>query len=214
MRRLIPRDERFFDDFERHAGHIVAAAERLHGLLAHFSDVPRVVDAITDEEHAGDAIAHALIARLRVTFITPMDRHDLHVLTTRLDDVLDYVEAAASALAVYRVKRPTPESRALMAVALAGIRAVEDAVKCLRTLDPAFYRHALTVHEHEHRADELLRGSLAALFDVGGDVIEILKWKEIYEILEGITDRCEDVTNTIETIMLKEGVRADRGHGP
>lgn len=207
MRRLIPRELAFFDDFERQSQHIVHAASLLHDLLRDFSDVPGMVKAIKDVEHAGDEVTHALIARLRVTFITPMDRRDLHILACRLDDVLDYIDAAASALAVYRVKRPTPESRALMGVVVTSVAAVDDAVKSLRTLDPGFYRHAQAVHEHEHRADELLRGTLAALFAVEGDVIEILKWKEIYETLEGVTDRCEDVTNTIETIMLKEGVR-------
>ena len=94
--------------------------------------------------------------------------------------------------------QPTPECRALTDVVVAGVGAVDDAVKCLRTLDAAFYRHAETVHEHEHRADQLLRQSLASLFEVGGSAVEVLKWKEIYETLEGVTDRCDDVINTIE----------------
>jgi predicted phosphate transport protein (TIGR00153 family) len=207
MRRFIPREVAFFDDFERQSAHIVRAASLLQDLLTQFSDVRGMVSAIKDVEHAGDQVTHALIARLRVTFVTPMDRRDLHILTERLDDVLDYIDAAASAVSVYRVKRPTPESRGLVAVVVRSVAAVDEAVKCLRTVDPTFYRLALEVHEQEHNADELLRQSLGSLFEGGGDVIEILKWKEIYETLEGITDRCEDVTNTIETIMLKEGVR-------
>jgi predicted phosphate transport protein (TIGR00153 family) len=206
MRWLIPREVRFFDDFERQSECIVRAASLLNDLVHDFVSVPETVKAIKDVEHAGDQVTHEVIARLHATFVTPIDRHDIHVLTSRLDDVLDYIDAAASALHVYRVKQPTPECRALAGVVLGGVGAVDNAVKCLRTLDATFYRHAETVHEHEHRADQLLRQSLASLFEVGGDAVEVLKWKEIYETLEGVTDRCEDVINTIEAIMLKDGV--------
>jgi hypothetical protein len=151
-----------------------------------------------------------VIARLHVMFVTPIDRHDIHTLATRLDDVLDYIDAAASDLHVYRVKQPTPECRALTDVVVDSVGAMHEAVKCLRGLDPAFYRHAQAVHEHEHRADQLLRQSLASLFEPGADAIEVLKWKEIYETLEGVTDRCEDVSNTIEAIMLKDSVTPRR----
>jgi uncharacterized protein len=206
MWRLLPREPRFFDDFERQSLHLVRAATLLHALVADFSDVPAAVMAIKEVEHAADQITHDVIARLHVTFVTPIDRHDIHALATRLDDVLDSLDAAASALHVYRVKQPTPECLALTDVVVESVGAVDKAVKCLRGLDPAFYRHAEAVHEHEHRADRLLGQSLAALFEAGADAIEVLKWKEIYEMLEGVTDRCEDVTNTIETIMLKDGV--------
>lgn len=161
------------------------------------------MQAIKDVEHAGDQITHEVIARLHATFITPIDRHDIHVLTTRLDDVLDYIDAAASDIHVYRVKEATPECRALADVVVDSVRAVVETVKCLRTVDAAFYRHAAEVHRQEHRADQLLRQSLASLFELGADAIEVLKWKEIYETLEGVTDRCEDVANAIEAIMLK-----------
>jgi uncharacterized protein len=206
MWRLVPRDLRFFDHFERQSRHLVRAAALLHGLVEEFSDVAAAVTAIRDVEHDGDGVAHEVIALLHSTFVTPIDRNDIHLLTTRLDDVLDYIEAVASALHVYRVQRPTPECRALTDVVVRSVGAVDEAVKCLRALDPAFYRHAAAVHEHEHRADQLLRQSLAALFDRRGDPIEILKWKEIYETLEGVTDRCEDVSNAIETIMVKDSV--------
>jgi hypothetical protein len=206
MRRLIPRERRFFDDFERQSQFIVRAATLLHTLVTDFADVPAAVQAIRNVEHAGDQLVHEIIARLHVTFLTPVDRHDLHGLATRLDDVLDEIDAAGSALLVYRVKRPTPECRALSEAVAVSVGSLHDAVTCLRSFDATFYRHAASVHAHEHRADQLLRHSLASLFELGGDPIEVLKWKEIYEMLEGVTDRCEDVTNTIEAIMLKEGV--------
>jgi predicted phosphate transport protein (TIGR00153 family) len=203
MWRLIPRELRFFDDFERQPEHVVRAASLLHALVDNFSDVPAAVKAIKDVEHDGDQVTHEIIARLRTTFLPPFDRHDIHVLTTRLDDVLDYIDAVAAALHLFGVKRPTPECRALTGVVVESVSAVDAAVKCLRGLDVAFFGHAGEVHRHEHRADQLLRQSLASLFELEGDAIEILKWKEIYETLEGVTDRCEDVTNAIEAIMLK-----------
>lgn len=202
MRRLIPREVRFFDDFERQSQCVVRAASLLHTLVADFSDVPAAVKTIKDVEHEGDQITHEIIARARVTFLTPIDRHDIHVLTGRLDDVLDCIDAAASALHVFRVKQPTPECQALTDVVVDGVGAVDAAVKCLRGFDATFFRHAEEIHRYEHRADQLLRQSLAALFELR-DAIEVLKWKEIYETLEGVTDRCEDVSNTIEAIMLK-----------
>jgi hypothetical protein len=105
----------------------------------------------------------------------------------------------------YRSPIASPQCRALTDVVVDSVGAVDAAVKCLRALDAAFYRHAEAVHEHEHRADQLLRQSLASLF-AEGDAIEVLKWKDIYEILEGVTDRCEEVSNTIEAIMVKESV--------
>jgi hypothetical protein len=206
MRRLVPRDLRFFDAFERQSEHAVRAVALLQDLVENFSDVPGAVKAIKDVEHAGDQIAHESIARLHATFVTPIDGRDIHTLTLRLDDVLDSIEAVAAALAVFRVTRPTPECHALTLVVAESVAAADEAVKCLRSLDAAFYRYADEVYRCERHADHLLRQSLAKLFDLESDASELLKWKEIYETLEGVTDRCEDVTNAIETIMVKDGV--------
>ncbi|MBI1847366.1 MAG: DUF47 domain-containing protein [Candidatus Rokubacteria bacterium] len=204
MRRLLPREVRFFDDFEAQSQCLVHAAGLLRTLVHEFTDVLASVTAIKDVEHRGDGITHDIIARLHTTFVTPIDRDDIHVLAVRLDDVLDYIEAAASALHVYRVKQPTPECRALADVVVDAANAVDGAVRSLRGLDAAaFYRCADEVRRHEHRADGLLRQSIASLFDLRGNAIDILKWKEIYETLEGVTDRCDDVSNAIEAIMLK-----------
>jgi uncharacterized protein Yka (UPF0111/DUF47 family) len=113
-RRLRPRELSFFSDFECQAHYARRAATLLPALVEDFADVPGAAKAIKDVEHAGDDVAHAVIARLHVTWVTPIDRHDIHTLAIRLDDVLDYLHAAASAFRVYRVKQPTPECRALM----------------------------------------------------------------------------------------------------
>ncbi|HXH83313.1 MAG TPA: DUF47 family protein [Candidatus Tectomicrobia bacterium] len=203
LRRLIPREVRFFDLFDQQSQNIIRAATLLHDLVHHFSDARAKTHAIKEVEHQGDQITHEIVRRLNTTFITPIDREDVHALATRLDDVLDYIEAAAERLVVYRIKEPTSAARAMADVILQSAHAMDRAIKCLRTMDPGFHEHAVEVNRLENSADNLLRDSLAALFDEQGDPIEVIKWKEIYETMEIVTDRCEDVANVIEGIILK-----------
>src|SRR5262249_49171636 len=144
-----------------------------------------------------------IVRRLNTTFITPLDREDIHDLATRLDDVLDFIEAAAERLVIYRIKEPTSASRAMTDVIVDICNAMDRTIKCLRTMDPGFHEHAVEVNRLENTAATLLSDSLAALFDAQPDPIEVMKWKEIYETLETVTDRCEDVANVIEGIILK-----------
>jgi predicted phosphate transport protein (TIGR00153 family) len=200
---LIPREVRFFDLFEQQSRHIIKAAQLLHELVHHFPDARAKAHAIKEEEHQGDLITHEIVKRLNTTFITPLDREDIHDLGTRLDDVLDFIEAAAERLVVYRIKEPTSASRAMAEVIVQQTHAMDRAIKCLRTMDPGFHEHAVEVNRLENSADNLLRDSLAALFEEQADPIEVIKWKEIYETMETVTDRCEDVVNVIEGIILK-----------
>jgi len=183
MFNLIPKEVRFFDYFEQQSQHIVQAGALLHDLVHNFSDAPAKASAIKEVEHAGDQVTHEIMRRLNTTFITPLDREDIHELATRLDDVLDYIEAASERLA--------------------QIEAVDRCIRCLRTMDPGFHESAVEVNRLENRADTLLRDSLAAMFEESNDPIEVIKWKEIYETMENVTDRCEDVANVIEGIILK-----------
>jgi predicted phosphate transport protein (TIGR00153 family) len=148
-------------------------------------------------------VTHQIVKKLNTTFVTPLDREDIHALATSLDDVLDYIEAAAERLVVYRIKEPTSASRAMADVIVKTVAAMERAVQCLRTMDAGFHEHAVEVNRLKNNADDLLRDSLAALFDEQGDPIEVIKWKEIYETMEEVSDRCEDVANVIEEIILK-----------
>src|SRR5438132_703440 len=152
---------------------------------------------------AGAQVTHEIVKKLNTTLITPIDREDIHDLATRLDDVLDYIEAAAERLVVYRIKEPTSACRAMADVIVKTTEAMDRAIRCLRNMDPGFHEHAVEVNRLENSADNLLRDSLAALFDEQGDPIEVIKWKEIYETMEIVTDRCEDVANVIEGIILK-----------
>jgi len=203
MFNLIPREVRFFDLFDKQSEHIIHAASVLHELVHNFADARAKAHAIKEIEHQGDQVTHEIIKRLNTTFITPIDREDIHELATRLDDVLDYIEAAAERLVVYRIKEPTSASRAMAEVIIKITHSMDRAIKCLRTMDPSFHEHAVEVNRLENSADALLRDSLAALFEEQGDPIEVIKWKEIYETMEVVTDRCEDVANVIEAIILK-----------
>src|SRR5512134_549273 len=186
---LIPREVRFFDLFEQQSRHIIKAAQLLHELVHHFPDARAKAHAIKEEEHQGDLITHEIVKRLNTTFITPLDREDIHDLGTRLDDVLDYIEAAAERLVVYRIKEPTSASRAMADIILSVTQATDRTLRSLRTMDAGFHEHAVEVNRLENRADNLLRDSLAELFEQQGDPIEVIKWKEIYETMEIVTDR-------------------------
>jgi len=203
MFNLIPREVRFFDYFEQQSQHIQRAAALLHDLVHNFAEARARVHAIKEIEHQGDQITHEVVRRLNQTFITPLDREDIHALASRLDDVLDYIEASAERLLVYRIKEPTSACRAMATVIVDIAQATDRTVRCLRTMDPGFHEHAVEVNRLENSADNLLRDSLAELFEQQGDPIEIIKWKEIYETMEIVTDRCEDVANVIEGIILK-----------
>jgi predicted phosphate transport protein (TIGR00153 family) len=203
MFRLVPREVRFYDLFEQQSKHILKAAALLHDLVHNFTDARVKLHAIKEVEHQGDQITHEVVRRLNTTFITPLDREDIHALASRLDDVLDYIEAAAERLVVYRIKEPTAASRAMAQVIVEIARATDRAVRCLRAMDPGFHEQAVEVNRLENSADNLLRDSLAELFEQQADPIEVIKWKEIYETMEIVTDRCEDVVNVIEGIILK-----------
>jgi len=203
MFNLIPKEVRFFDYFEQQSQEIIKAAALLSELVHNFADARAKAFAIKEVEHAGDQITHDVVKHLNTTFITPLDREDIHDLATRLDDVLDFIEAVAERLVIYRIKEPTSACRAMADLIVAQVAAMDRGIRCLRTMDPGFHEHAVEVNRLENRADTLLRETLAAMFEAAGDPIEVIKWKEIYETMEIVTDRCEDVANVIESIILK-----------
>ncbi len=203
MFNLIPKEVRFYDYFEQQSAHIIKAAGLLHEMVHNFSDARAKVHAIKELEHEGDQTTHEIVRKLNTTFITPIDREDIHDLASRLDDVLDFIEASAERLVVYRIKETTSACRAMAEVIVSIAHAMDRAIRCLRRMDPAFHEHAVEVNRLENSADTLLRDSLAAMFEEQSDPIEIIKWKEIYETMEVVTDRCEDVANVIESIILK-----------
>ncbi len=200
--RLIPREEKFFDLFEQQGANIMAAARALEELVLDYGSAKAKAEQIKDLEHAGDTLTHELVKRLNTTFVTPIDREDIYALASRLDDVLDLIDAVADRLLIYKITKPTVGSVDMAKVIVKTAEATDRAVRCLRTLSPYYHKHCVEVNRLENEADRLLRDLLAALFE-GVDPVEIIKWKELYETMESVTDRCEDVVNVIEGIVLK-----------
>jgi predicted phosphate transport protein (TIGR00153 family) len=201
--RLLPRDENFFDLFEQQAGHIVSASRVLEELTLNYPSAQAKVQQIRDLEHAGDTITHEVVRRLNTTFVTPIDREDIYALASCLDDVLDLIDAVADRLLLYKIKAPTDGCIAMGKIIVKTAEETDRAVRCLRTLSQEYRKHSIEVNRLENEADRLLRDELAALFEGVTDAIEIIKWKELYETMESVTDRCEDVLNVIEGITLK-----------
>jgi uncharacterized protein len=203
MFRLLPREEKFFDLFEQQGANIVLASCALEELTLEYASAKAKAERVKDLEHAGDTVTHEIVRRLNTTFVTPIDREDIYALACRLDDVLDLVDAVADRLLVYKIDTPTEGCIAMAKIIVKAAEETDRAVHCLRTLSPLYHKHAVEVNRLENEADRLLRDQLAALFEGTKDAIEVIKWKELYETMEAVTDRCEDVVNVIEGIVLK-----------
>ena len=199
---LIPRDEKFYGLFNEQAENIHKAAKMLVALFDNFQEVEKQVSEIKFLEHKGDQITHALMKKLNRTFITPFDREDIHALGSALDDVLDLVDAAASRFITYKIKKVTPGAQQLSKVILHGTEIIVNAVAQLNHPQNMLeYCEQLTLLEEE--ADRIKGECIARLFEDSTDPIEIIKWKEIYEVLEASTDKEEDVADVLESVVLK-----------
>jgi len=200
--RLIPRDEKFFDLFCEQAEDLEEAAQKLVQLFEDFRDIEKRVTEIKFIEHKGDQVVHRVMTKLNQTFITPFDREDIHALSSALDDVLDLVDAAASRLLVYKIKMVTPGATRLSKVILHGAEIIKKAISELsKPHNILEYCQQLTMIEEE--ADRIKGECVARLFEDSIEPIEVIKWKEIYEVLEATTDKCEDVGNVLEAVVLK-----------
>lgn len=203
--RLLPNDERFYDLFEASAKKVVEGATELEALIKDFREVTVRAKEIKDTEHEGDVITHNTIEMLNRTFITPLDREDIHKLISSLDDVLDYIEACAARLSLFKVGQTTDESRLLVGILVKATQEVERAVLHLRRLKgpEAIMKHCTEINRLENEGDYVGRTAVAKLFEGTNDPLEVIKWNEIYDTLENAIDRCEDVANVLEGIVLK-----------
>jgi len=201
---LLPRDEQFFDLFRKVADEIRSAAVLLEDMLA--SDAPddAKADAIRDAEHRCDALTHDTIQRLHRTFVTPFDREDLYAMASALDDVMDAIDQSAQLLRLYRIKVVRPGARELAHTVSASAERIHQALDALEGRRPV-QPHAVEINRLENEADRAYAVAIAALFDNETDPVTIIKWKEIFEALEFITDCCEDVANVIESVVVKHG---------
>ncbi|MBP7707377.1 MAG: DUF47 domain-containing protein [Candidatus Aminicenantes bacterium] len=203
--RLFPQDHKFFDLFRQDAANLREGALALQELVDHFEDVERKYERIKKIEHQGDNITHELFTKLRDTFITPLEREDIHALASGIDDVLDCVEGVASRLWTFKIERPTPELKKLVDIIVKAVDQIAEAVGSLESLG---HVHAFCkqINILEYEADVICREAIAELFqraETPAEIKDLIKFKEIYTRLEVAADRCEDVANVIEEIILK-----------
>jgi uncharacterized protein len=205
LRRLLPRDEDFFGLFERHGALTVEGAKEMQRMVQGGQNTRVIAARIKEIEHETDVITHSCVERLHKTFITPFDRDDIHRLITRMDDVMDYIEAAAIAVSLYELTDMLPPARELADVLVRSTEAVATAVAGLKNVkqSQAIIKACIEVNRLENEGDDILRNGLATLFRETKDPLLVLKWKEVYEALENATDRCEDVANIIEGVVLE-----------
>jgi predicted phosphate transport protein (TIGR00153 family) len=204
---FIPREESFFDLFEESARNMVMAARRLKELVDNWRDVEQKVNEITELEHQGDTITHKIIAQLHRTFITPFDREDIAQLAHSLDDVVDFIHAAADAMLLYKVGPPTPRAKELAGIIVKGATEIEKAMPQLRRRGDLklILKRCVELNRVENAADRVYRSAMAELFNDTKNMARVIQWREIYEHMESATDRCEDVANVLEGVALKHG---------
>jgi uncharacterized protein len=205
--RLLPRETSFFDFFEQHAALTVEGTKEFLSLVSNGVGANSMLKAqrILEIEHETDVITHRCIEALHKTFITPIDRDDIHLLIGRMDDIMDCVEAASDRIILYKVKEVMPEARDLADVLVRAAEGVAQAIKGLRNKRDweTVLQRCIDINRCENEADAILRRALARLFQEQTDPLEVIKWKEIYESLEDAADMCEDVANIIEGVILE-----------
>ncbi len=201
----MPTEGKFFDLFVQHADLCVKGAKEMVALMTNFDDLENRVHAIEGIEKQADKVTHTTLDMLHKTFITPLDRDDIHQLITRMDDILDLLEDAAQTISLYDIKAITPEAKRLAELCLGCTEKVKAAVSLLSNMDNS--SQILLICEEidrlESDADHVMRAAMSKLFRDEPDVRNLIKLKAIYEILETVTDRCEDVANIIEGIIVE-----------
>ena len=204
--RFLPREMKFFDLFTEQAEAAVEASQLLMDIIRDFTDLDHKVMQMNKVEHKADEIAHRIIEKLNLTFITPLDHEDIHGLTSAIDDIVDYIDATVERMILYKIKKPTEDLEHLATILHRAVEETRTAVnelsrfrKSVTTMKQAW----IEIHRLENQGDTACRSAIAKLFECETDAIEILKWKEIYEHVETAIDKCEDVANILEQIMLK-----------
>jgi uncharacterized protein len=200
--RLIPREARFFDDFVAMAEQIRVGAAMLEEMLAPDKPIWDKADQIKEVEHKCDFLTHEIIQRLHRTFVTPLDREDIHDLARSLDDVMDAIDDSAAVVRLYSIERVRPDARELVRIIKASTDEMVKALKALERRD-GVAGPAVEINRLENEADRVHYAAVRRLFEEERDPIVIMKWKEILDFLEEATDRCEDVANAVEGIVVK-----------
>ena len=199
---LIPRKNIFFTQFSQHAQNSLEAAQALEALFVNFTDVEKKVRDIHAIEHYGDKLTHEIMRELNETFVTPLDREDIVGLASRIDDVTDVAYDVSELVQLYKVRAIRP---AAIRQAQALVSATTEMVKMMGNLEGLkdLEQHWIKLHTFENEGDQIFRDAMGELFANETNAIEIIKWKDIHQLIETALDRCEDVANIVETIKIK-----------
>ena len=203
--RLMPREGNFFELFNAHAERIVEGSRELVAMIANFAEAEKHAQYIDAAERAADKITHEAITLLHKTFITPFDRDQIHQLITAMDDILDLMQDVAETIVLYDIRKITPESKQLAEICQMCCERVRTAVSLLKNVKQAeaILKTCQEIDRLESDADRVMRSAMSKLFRDEPDVKQVMKLRAVYELLETITDRCEDVANLIEGIVLE-----------
>lgn len=202
--RLIPKDEKFYDDFEALAAEICKGARLLEAMLAPDQPIYDKAEEIKEIEHKCDFLTHEIYQRLNRTFVTPLDREDIHALARSLDDVMDAIDASATVFKLYRIEKVRASARDLARMISESADQVLHALRALEKRQGVL-ACSIEINRLENEADRAHQDALKQLFDEEKDPITVIKWKEILDFLEAATDRTEDVANVLETVVVKHG---------
>jgi predicted phosphate transport protein (TIGR00153 family) len=207
MFNLLPKDTVFFDLFENLARHAVLSADQLRQLARQFPDISGPLQKIREEEHAADELAHTALDRLDRTFITPFDREDIHTLVGELDDIIDTIDALAKRIPLFHVKQMEQGFIEQADLLFEATKVVSEAVHRLRKDRKLseLSKFLIEIHHKESIGDDNHHAAMNRLFEGSIDPLEVIKWKELYDYIEEAIDGCEDVGNTLERIVLKNG---------
>ena len=199
---LTPKEVDFFKMLRESSANVLEGARALKELMENYTEVEAKVKRIQEIEHEGDQITHRIFDKLNKTFITPIDSEDIYSLTSELDDVLDAVEGIASRFLNFKITEPTPEAKDLVDIIYRAAEEINKALGNLRDLDHTL-PFCVEINRLENEADDIVESLIGRMFEEEEDIRKLLKWKEIYSRMEVAADRCEDVANVIEAIVVK-----------
>jgi predicted phosphate transport protein (TIGR00153 family) len=202
--RLIPREEKFYADFIAMADQIRTGARLLVEMLATDPPLADKAHEIKEVEHKCDFLTHEIIQRLNKTFVTPIDREDIHAMARTLDDIMDAIDDTAALIPLYHITEVRSGARELAAIIASSAAEVRSAVEALEQKKGVLER-TVEINRLENEADRVHHRAVGQLFEQERDPITVIKWKEIFDLLEDATDRCEDVANLLENIIVKHG---------
>jgi uncharacterized protein len=204
MKSFFPKQIDFFELFDHAARNVIKGASLLVAVLQDMDNLEMISKEVRESEKEGDMMTHDIMKKLNKTFITPIDREDLHALATKIDDVIDMIWACVERFTLFRLSVPTKEAIDMAKEILTTTEMMSKAVIALRDKKYSFVQeYCIEINSLENRIDRLYKNALVKLFDEVKDPIAIIKWKEVYEYLENAADACEDVANILEAIVLK-----------